>query len=1645
MGMRKRRAGALVASMLAVGAVGGGLVAAWPGGSSKAGPASRALAGDVTLTGHVPVTVASGKATLLHAHAANARIKLSFGFPIRNKAALEQLIAQQATTHRHLTREQLYARFSPTQAQVDDLSGWLTSQGFQITHVGADRLNLSATATTATVQRALHVTINDYQRPGFSFRGVDVKPYRFYSNTSDPKLPGRFGLETIAGLSDVDRFFTQAQLDHVDTTAPPGSRPQQGTVSDCDDEGGVINPLCVDVRGGGYIPADLKGLYDVNGHGIDGTGQTIGFTLWTAGERQATMTAYATATGDTPITVDPNCVASGNSPTVPSSCTTQTVAPDHLLFILENGNLDNNFGSNVETALDIEAAHGVANHVGMKYYAAECASVTPPGSGLTNAGCNGSDTGLLETMEDAANDPTLHSVSNSWAFGGEAEWGATDPFLVSSENILTLAAAAGTTFYFSTGDSGTYQSGYPSDSPHVVGVGGASTWSTSDPATWSTTTAWSGGGAWCSNVFSRPAWQTGAGVTAYAPCPGRVIPDVSAIADPNTGIRVISTTNTTGGTRTGQVGGTSLAAPVMNGLQALTQSFVAAQTYPGATPQVGFLAPSLYALGNGGHADSYYRDIECGNVANPTAGPDGDAAVKGWDAATGWGEPDWFNFATGVALQLGATNLSVPPSLSRHFAYTCAKTPSNSTERAFSCPTTNVCYAVGTASGATPWYGKFITGGAWGAVNTFFKSTNGGNTWFPSNSDMFSIACTSASTCIEVGAGGRERRTTDSGATWSDVATADGNNKPLTQVTCPSASTCYAVGDRGNAMKSTDGGQSWTWLNSTDGNPLYGLSCPSDSTCYATDIYAHVLKTSDGGASWTWQTTPVTTPGTNVPGSGGPNPFAGLMAISCSDASTCVASGLYVVPSGQTIPSTDPPIVTTTDGGANWVRQTSNAGSGAYLHAISCLPGTTTCTAVGRTGRIVTTTDLATWTVQTSNTTSMLNSVTCLSTSFCMAVGQGGTVDVYNGTTWTATTGNGGTGMLASVSCLDSSTCYATGKQGVTIATTDGGAHWATQAGGGTTQQMNGVSCPSASTCFVAGAAGTILSTTNGGQTWTAQTSGTTSALNGIACTSATACVAVGAAGTARVTTDGSTWGAGTTGTTQALNGVSCPSASCVAVGGAGTAITSADGGATWSAGTSGTTAALNAVTCPTASTCYAGGAASGGSATLLKSTNGGATFAAQTSGVPASLNGIACANASACFADGTLGTVITTTDGATWAQQGNPLSGPTSALNATGLTLNGSLCSASRCLFGAGAQGDVLQTPLVTVSVNATSVYGQPINLSGLSPSDPAVSISPASQAANVTGTLTCSTTATGSSDAGTYPVSSCSGLSDDGFSVVYDYAGSSYVISQASQTISFAPIADRSMADGDFTLSATASSGLPVSYTASGTGCTVSGDTVHVVHATSCTITAHQPGNVNYTAADDVSRSFNISKGQQSISFPAIGKKTLGTPDFETGASVSSGLPLSYATTGPCTIVDGHLVHLTGTGTCKITASQPGTADWNAAAPVTQRFKVIAAPVTATTTTLTGPATATPGQSITITATVDSSTGAPTSGSVQFVTTAGTVLGEVPLSGGSASLTFDAPSSNTTLKLKANYVPVDGNGWKPSSSTKLVIKVHS
>jgi photosystem II stability/assembly factor-like uncharacterized protein len=1566
--MRLRRGLTVIVTTIAIaGPVGASLTptsaTAAPMTAAKSTPVTwhdSTKAGNVRLAGEVPLAVqhavagARSTARLIGAHAAGASLSLNFGLPLRNMSALNTLINKEAKTHHYLTRAALYRQFAPPQAQLNALRTWLTSHGYTVTHVSRDRTSLAAKAPTSTVQRSLSTQISNYVRSGYTYQGVKVPAYSFYSNTTNPQVPARLGVQSITGLADIDQFFTQAQL-------AKGAAAQGG-------------PNGVNTRaGGGYYPEDVRAMYDVSGHGVDATGQTLGFTLWGAGETQPAMAQFATTTGDTPVTVDPACVASGNSPSTPSSCTSVQPAANHLVSILENGNTNGSQGNfeyagNAETGLDIEQAHGMATGAAMKYYLSDCSNTVPVGSGLTNATCNGSDVGMEEAVEDAADDPTLHTVSNSWGYGGDTEWGNNDPFKLTTENSFAIAAAAGTTFWFSTGDDGSFESGYPADSDYVVGVGGTSDYSTTalpantpaQVATRSTQTTWAAGGSWCSSLEPRPAWQTGAAVTAKAPCPGRIVPDVSAIADTNTSVFEAFTSGLTAGTptvRTGGVGGTSVAAPEMNGMEAVTEAFLAQQTYPGgSTPAIGFEGPELYQLGDSTHSSSYFNDVVCGNTANPSGGPDGDAASAGWDPATGWGELDWFNYSTGYAIALGATGLTQPASIATNYAYGCAQTPTNASERAVSLPTTSTGYSVGSPSGGTPWPATFLARNAWGATNNFLKTTDGGATWQTTNSDMLAISCTPALRCIEVGDGGRIRRTTDGGVTWTYMISH--TDKALTSIACPNASICYTAGDRGQVLKSTNGGVTWSFLTSADGNPIYGLACPSTTICYTVDSYAHVEKTLDGGNTWTLSSTPITTPGVDVPGSGGPNPFAGLFGITCTDINDCVAVG------GFEATGTDSPILVTSNGGNTWTLETSNSGASNYLSGVTCVEST--CYAVGRTGAIVTSTNGGiTWTAMTSNTTLELTGITCASATSCVATGQTGTIDVLSGGVWTPSTAQANSNFLAAVTCLSATECVAAGKQGATLAfdPTNVGGSATLLAGGGTTQQMNGISCVNAADCVAVGAAGTILTTSNGGQTWLPRTSGVTASLAGVSCVGlvceADGAVASGVAVMVGSSDGGVTWSPQTSGSTTALTGIACTSStSCVAVGGSGKTLVTTNGGGVWTTTTSGTTANLTAVACPSASSCYAVGAvlAPATTATILASADGGNTWAAQTSNSPQGLTAVACSSGSACFAGGALGTVVTTVDGGNiWTQQGNPISGPTSALNAgpTGITaIFAAACTSANCDLGTASAGDIMTTPLLTVTVNATGAFGDTPPLTGLSPSDNSISYSPPNQASNVTGALTCSTTATPTSDPGSYPVSECSGLSDPGFSVVYDLADSSYTVGKADQTIDFPPISTVTFGAAPFTPNATASSGLPVSFAATG-DCDVNAGQVEITGAGSCTVTASQAGNTDFNAAPDVQQSFDIAKADQTITFGSLDPKTFGDASFQIDPTASSGLPVSVSASGSCTVDSATApatVTITGGGSCQISATQAGNDDYNAAPEVDRSFDIAKANQTIT-----------------------------------------------------------------------------------------------
>ncbi len=85
---------------------------------------------------------------------------------------------------------------------------------------------------------------------------------------------------------------------------------------------------------------------------------------------------------------------------------------------------------------------------------------------------------------------------------------------------------------------------------------------------------------------------------------------------------------------------------------------------------------------------------------------------------------------------------------------------------------------------------------------------------------------------------------------------------------------------------------------------------------------------------------------------------------------------------------------------------------------------------------------------------------------------------------------------------------------------------------------------------------------------------------------------------------------------------------------------------------------------------------------------------------------------------------------------------------------------------------------------------------------------------------------------------------------------------MTKLSQTITFAPLSNQPYGTAPFTVSATASSGLPVSFASTtSTVCTVAGSTVVLLEGGTCTIKATQAGNADYDAAAAVSRSFQVT----------------------------------------------------------------------------------------------------------------------------------------------------------------------------------------
>lgn len=163
---------------------------------------------------------------------------------------------------------------------------------------------------------------------------------------------------------------------------------------------------------------------------------------------------------------------------------------------------------------------------------------------------------------------------------------------------------------------------------------------------------------------------------------------------------------------------------------------------------------------------------------------------------------------------------------------------------------------------------------------------------------------------------------------------------------------------------------------------------------------------------------------------------------------------------------------------------------------------------------------------------------------------------------------------------------------------------------------------------------------------------------------------------------------------------------------------------------------------------------------------------------------------------------------------------------------------------------------------------------------------------------------------------------------------------IEKAGQQIWMQNLYPRTYLDPDVDLGATATSGLPVVVLAYGDCAVVSRATLRITGAGTCTISVHQPGDSNYTAAPILDGSFVIARADQSIDTPEIPQLT-SRAAYPLRFSASSGLPVRISTTGPCSVTESNLEPL-GTGTCTVWYEQDGDRNFNAAPTVKQLVRI-------------------------------------------------------------------------------------------------------
>lgn len=489
-----------------------------------------------------------------------------------------------ASYGKYLSAKQTQARFGATKAQVAAVTSWLKSAGLKVT--GTTQHYVSVTGDVAAAEKAFGTQLHNYAK--------GKKTYRAPSKTASAPAALNGAVLTVTGLDNAPHKAT-----HDDTLPPPdavfkNSGPfssyfGSNIASTLPDAYGTKIPYAIQ----GYTGKQLRAAY--------GAGKRTG-----KGVRVAITDAYASPT----IAFDAATYAKKHGDSAYSSSQLRQVLPGTYTQTEECGAA----GWYGEETLDVEAVHAVAPDANITYVGA--------------ASCLDND--LLDSLNKIVDNHLADIVSNSW---GDIEANQTPDLAAAYDQTFQFGAVEGIGFYFSSGDNGdevantgTKQVDTPANSAWVTAVGGTSLavgkgdkyqfetgWGTEKAALAADGKSWtgfpgaftSGAGGGTSKTVAQPFYQKGVVPGALATANGttamRTVPDIAAVADPNTGFKVGQTQTFPDGSQQYseyRIGGTSLAAPVIAAVQALAQEARGGKA-------IGFANPSIYAK----YGSKAYHDV----------------------------------------------------------------------------------------------------------------------------------------------------------------------------------------------------------------------------------------------------------------------------------------------------------------------------------------------------------------------------------------------------------------------------------------------------------------------------------------------------------------------------------------------------------------------------------------------------------------------------------------------------------------------------------------------------------------------------------------------------------------------------------------------------------------------------------------------------------------------------------------------------------------------------------------------------------------------------------------------------------------------------------------------------------------------------